>query len=104
MCANLRPAGPDIDDELHGKQCDDAKGHGTRGGKHADQIPRTRPHHGVGGFEGIRVDDSRDRIRRIVKSIHEFEAQREEQGETQQDAGRQIDAQACKHGVAPVLF
>jgi hypothetical protein len=36
-----------------------------------------------------------------VKAIDELKTEREEQGKTQQNASRQIDAQACKHDGAP---
>ena len=74
-------AGTGMEHQFHRQQGDDAVSDRARRPEHAEQIPATRPDHGIVGLEGVCVDDRRHRVRGIVESVDEFETQGQAQGQ-----------------------
>jgi len=66
-----------------------AEGHGTAGEQHSQKIPRAGPDDRELRGEGVRIDDRRDGIRRVVEPVDEFDAQGDQPRHPQQQEGQQ---------------
>ena len=83
-----KPArGADIDHEIDRQQGHDPKGHRSRGSQHSDEVPHAGPDHGDHGPERVRVDNGRNRVCGIVKTVDEFETEGEAEGRDEKEPG-----------------
>ena len=62
-------------------------------GQHADQVPAARPDHGDRRLQRVGVDDGRDGVGRVVKTVDEFEAER--QAESDDEENRASNSQSA---------
>ncbi len=79
----------DLEDQFHRQQRDDPERHGSARHQHAEKVERARPHDCEVRRQRVRVDDRRNRVRRVVKAVHELEPQRDQQRDAEQEK-RQI--------------
>jgi hypothetical protein len=80
-------AAADLENELHGQQRYDAEGDRAGRKQNSEKIEKARPHDRYMRRQRSRIDHGRDGIGGIVKSVDELEAERNEQGDEQQDIG-----------------
>ena len=85
--------GADIDDQFDRQQGDDAEGHRPGRGQHADEVPAARPDDGDDGPQRMGVDHRRHGVGRIVKTVDEFEAER--QAESDDEENRASNSQSA---------
>ena len=77
--------GAHLENQLDRQQGDDSECD-CPGCKHdADKVPHAGPGHGEMRRHGMRIDDGRDSVRRVMKPVDEFEAERDQQGKPEQD-------------------
>ena len=77
-------AGADLEDEFDGQQRDDGIGNGARGEQHAGQVADSGPHDCNVRIERVGVDDRGHGVCSVVESVHELEAEGNEQRQSQQ--------------------
>ena len=68
----------DLQNELDRQERDDAEGDGAARGKHAEQVPASRPDDRDLRREGMGIDDGRDGVGGVMETIDEFEAERDQ--------------------------
>ncbi len=71
-----------------GSNASDAVGDRAAGEQHAEEVEAARPDDGQVCRHRMGVDDRRDRVRGVVKPVHELEAERDQQRHAQQHEGQ----------------
>jgi len=75
----------DLEDELDGQQRDDGEGHGAGAEEDSGEVHDAGVDDGYVGLERVGVDAGGDGVGCVVEAVDELEAERDEQGETEQD-------------------
>ena len=79
-------AGTDLKDQLDRQQRDDAEGDcAARIAALRQRLQKTGPDDCNVRIERVRVDNRRDRIRRVVEAVYKLEAESNQQGDGQQE-------------------
>ena len=84
----------DLQDQLDGKQRNDAEGDRARGGENAGEVAHAGPDHRDVRRQRARVDDGRHGVRGIVEAVDEFEAERDQQRD-EEEQERQVVRDLC---------
>ncbi|MHC2524190.1 hypothetical protein ACVIEM_001275 [Rhizobium leguminosarum] len=72
-------AGADLQDQFHRQQGQNAEGDGAARGQHAEEVEKAGPDDGEFRRHGTGVDHGGDGIGRIMETVDEFKAERDEQ-------------------------
>ncbi len=83
----------DVHHEFDRQQGDDAERDRAAREQHADEVPAARPDDRDRRPQGVGVDDGGDRVRRVVKPVHAFEAER--QAESDDEENRASNSQSA---------
>jgi hypothetical protein len=84
-------AGAYLQDQFHRQQGDDAESDGAARKQDAEEIKKPGPQDGEVGRQRVSVDDRRDCIGGIVKTVDEFKTEGNEQCYPQEDVGQPSD-------------
>ena len=76
-----------LQDQFDGQEGDDGECYCSRGEKHSGEVADARPHDGDIRLERVGVDDGGDGVGRVVKSVDEFKAERNQQRQREQAVG-----------------
>ncbi len=83
-------AGIDIDQQFDGQQMDDGVGDAHAAQQHAQKIEDAGQDHREVGRHGLGVDDGCHGVRRVMKTVDEFEGQDECQGQHKTEANPKV--------------
>ena len=73
-----------LQNEIDGQERDDAVGNRAGGCQHAQEVEHARPYNRDDRRHGVGVDHRRHGVGRVVKAVHELEAQRNQECDAEQ--------------------
>ena len=86
-------AAADLQDQLDRQQRDDAERDRAARDQHAEEVPAARPDDREMRRQRVRVDHGGDRVRGVVETVDELEAERDQQRDAEQHEG--ADGEVC---------